>query len=153
MVSNYRGDLTQFRMQHVGSFAKQTLVRANEHDTLLHVLRVMAASRISVLPIERKVEDQTHQKTTFTIGLLFLNDLIYLLGMPNFWQCLNEPVVEFFKELYGPLEYGDVTSEYLSEEDRHSMTFQQEQARSEVQMKEETRLIHKSSDAKMSSSN
>jgi hypothetical protein len=74
--------------------------------------------------------------------------------MPNFWQCLNEPVVEFFKELYGPLEYGDVTSEYQSEHSReHSMSFQQEQARSEVRAKEDIALLkHKSDDAKMSSS-
>lgn len=57
MVSNYNGDLTTFRMHDVASFAKQTLVRANEHDSLLHALRIMADSRISVLPIERKIED------------------------------------------------------------------------------------------------
>jgi CBS domain-containing protein len=57
MVNHFKGDLTQFRMHDVASFAKQTLVRANEHDSLLHVLRVMATSRISVLPIERKIED------------------------------------------------------------------------------------------------
>jgi hypothetical protein len=43
-----------------------------------------------------------------------------MLGLPNFWECLNEPVIEFFKELYGPLEYGDI-SDYHS--DHYSMGF------------------------------
>jgi hypothetical protein len=58
-VNNYKGDLSVFRLpsNNITSFANQTLVRANETDSLLHVLRVMAASRISVLPIERKIEE------------------------------------------------------------------------------------------------
>lgn len=114
MVNNYKGDLKVFRQpqNNITSFAKQTLVRANERDSLLHVLRVMAASRISVLPIERTLEGT---QTTFTVGLLFLNDLLYLFGTQNFWECLNDPVVDFFKELYGAHDYLDAVSDYRSE--------------------------------------
>ena len=72
----------------------------------------MAVSRISLLPIEKSLEGT---QTTFTVGLLFLNDLLYLLSTPNFWECLNDPVVDFFKELYGAHEYLDAVSDYRSE--------------------------------------
>lgn len=114
LVNSYKGDLSVFRLpsSNITAVGKQSLVRANDSDSLLHVLRVMAASRISLLPIERKIEDPTcNKKTTFTVGLMYLNDLLYLLGMPNFWESLNEPVLEFFKELYGPMEIADSISE------------------------------------------
>ena len=61
MVNNYRGDLTVFKnpKNTITSYEKQTLVRAHEHDSLLQVLRIIAASRISLVPIERNVEEQS----------------------------------------------------------------------------------------------
>lgn len=112
---------------------------------MLHVLRVMAASRISLLPIERTLEDS---QTTFTVGLLFLNDLLYLLGTPNFWECLNDPVVDFFKELYGPNEYLDVVSNYCSD----TSTSQRQEHMNEGE-DHKSGMIKHASDAKMHSTN
>ena len=125
---------------NITSFANQTLVRANETDSLLHVLRVMAASRISVLPIERKIEDLQHQKSTYTVGLLFVNDFMYMLTMPNFWDILNEPVVEFFKELYGPLEC-DPASDFRSETSGGNPKFPTDMARTEKEDYEESKSM------------
>jgi hypothetical protein len=35
------------------------------------------------------------------VGLFYLTDLLYLLNMPDFWECLNEPVIDFLREVYG----------------------------------------------------
>lgn len=39
---------------------------------------------------------------SFTVGLVFLTDLFFLLRLPNFWELLSQPVSTFLEELYGP---------------------------------------------------
>ena len=52
----------------------------------------MCDSRISVVPIDSQEGD-------FTVGLCFLNDLIYLFRQPNFYTYLSQPVIDFIKKV------------------------------------------------------
>jgi hypothetical protein len=94
------------------------------------------------VPIERNVEEHSH-KTSFTIGLIFLNDLLYLFGIPNFWECLNEPVIDFLKEIYGGQEGSDQFSDYRSEAHQCPILFNQDKLKTAVkQQEEEAKLQH-----------
>lgn len=48
--------------------------------------------RISVVPIDA-------QDGEYTVGILFLNDLINLLRRPNFYKLLSLSVINFIKEI------------------------------------------------------
>jgi len=54
------------------------------------------------------------QCRSFTVGLFYLNDLLYLLNMPDFWECLNEPVIDFMREVYGD-QHDESLSDFRSE--------------------------------------
>lgn len=77
-----------------------------------------------------------------------------MLAMPNFWDILNEPVVEFFKELYGPLEC-DHASDLRSETSTRNPKFATDIARTEKEDFEESKSMafSKNSDQKMHSTN
>jgi len=65
----------------------------------------MLDKRISMVPVESIIEefDKENQQVKycmFTTGLCFMNDLLYLLKLPNYWNYLSEPVSALLHELY-----------------------------------------------------
>ena len=74
----------------------------------------MKQKRISLVPVEDVLQYPGHQPNntvsgsglqtdpqSFTVGLVFLTDLFFLLRLPNFWELLAQPVSTFLDELYG----------------------------------------------------
>lgn len=63
----------------------------------------MKQKRISLLPVEDYLPCHANQSDapSFTVGLVFLTDLLFLLRLPNFWELLSQPVSVFLEELYG----------------------------------------------------
>ena len=51
---------------------------------------------------------------SFTVGLVFLTDLLFLLRLPNFWELLSQPVSTFLEELYGGVGEHDLSREFLN---------------------------------------
>ena len=78
-------------------------MRAFKDDLLIEVLYQMKQKRISLLPIEDCLTNQPSQvdAQSYTVGLLYLTDLLFLLRLPNFWELLSQPVSTFLEELYG----------------------------------------------------
>lgn len=74
----------------------ESLIKVKSSDTLLLALKQMRDKRVSIMPVEALSDDQ---KTTYTEGICFMNDLLYLLKLPNFWEYLCLPVGTFLKEL------------------------------------------------------
>lgn len=62
-----------------------------ETDTLFHAFKKMRDQRINILPID-------NEEGTFTVGILFLNDLLYLLRQQDYWQLLAKSVGDFIRE-------------------------------------------------------
>ena len=63
----------------------------------------MKQKRISLVPVEEYLSchSSSQDSQTFTVGLVFLTDLLFLLRIPNFWELLSQPVSVFLEELYG----------------------------------------------------
>lgn len=105
LVTQFQGDLSVFKIpiKEIDALSRLSsnnnydyLIKASNHDSLLHVLRLMKDKRVSLVPIEESIG-----KHEATVGLCFLNDLHYLLKLPDFWKFLQEPVMNFLKELNG----------------------------------------------------
>ena len=62
----------KIQLQNFEMLFQQTLVRCKETDTLLQVMRKMTELRVSVVVIENATGE-------YSVGLCFLNDLLYLL--------------------------------------------------------------------------
>ena len=105
IVKNYTGDLSVFRKSKIDTYAHQTLVRSLKEDLLIEVLYQMKQKRISIVPIEDRLPCHSQQRDSdtpsFTVGLVFITDLLFLLRLPNFWELLSQPVSTFLEELYG----------------------------------------------------
>lgn len=56
----------------------------------------MKSKRISLIPIEDEAK--------YTVGLLFLNDVLFWLRLPHFWEYLARPVEMLLREMYGEEE-------------------------------------------------
>lgn len=52
---------------------------------------------------------------TKSIGICFLNDLMYLLRLPDYYRFLQQPVVYFIKELYGEINTGTENDFFLDD--------------------------------------
>jgi len=80
----------------------QKLITCKDSDKLLTVLKMMMQHRISVVPVESH-----HKNQSYTVGLCFLNDLRYLLKLPDFTRYLDWPILRFIKEMnyYDPEEF------------------------------------------------
>ena len=91
MVNHYDGDLSVFRRAKIDSYQHQTLVRAYKDDLLIELLFQMKQKRISLVPVEDYLPCHPVQPDapSFTVGLVFLNDLLFLLRLPNFWELLS----------------------------------------------------------------
>lgn len=59
---------------------------------MFQVLRKMRDWRVSVVSIEAA-------EGNYTVALCFLNDLLYLLRLPDYYYFFNQPVMVFLKEL------------------------------------------------------
>ena len=103
MVKNYDGDLSVFQRTKLDSYQHQTLVRAFKDDLLIELLYQMKQKRISLVPVEEYLSchQRAQDSNSFTVGLVFLTDLLFLLRLPNFWELLSQPVSVFLEELYG----------------------------------------------------
>lgn len=78
-------------------------MRAFKDDLLIELFYQMKQKRISVLPVDDYLpcHPQTQDSVSFTVGLIYLTDLLFLLRLPNFWELLSQPVSVFLEELYG----------------------------------------------------
>ena len=117
MVKTYKGDLSVFRRTKMDSFTQQTLVRCYKDDLLIELLYQMKQKRISMMPVEDRLTNASQQssqsvseQSSFTVGLVYLTDLLFLLRLPNFWELLTQPVSTFLEELYG--NENDLSREY-----------------------------------------
>jgi len=70
---------------------------------LIELLFQMKQKRISLVPVEDLLPcyPTAFDPQTFTVGLVFLTDVLFLLRLPNFWELLAQPVSAFLEELYG----------------------------------------------------
>lgn len=95
MVSNFEGDLDVFKKPEnkIKVNTNSPLVTALKTDSLIEVLYLMKSKRISLIPIE--------DEARYTVGLLFLNDVLFLLRLPHFWEYLGRPVESLLREMYG----------------------------------------------------
>lgn len=85
MTTHWLGkDLSIFRipLRSLDMLFQTELVRCKETDSLFSVLRKMRDQRVGVVPIESS-------EGGYTVGLCFLNDLIYLLRKPDFHTQLS----------------------------------------------------------------
>ena len=95
MITHWVGkDLNIFRIpvRQLDMLFQTELVRCKETDSLFSVLRKMRDQRVGVVPIESS-------EGGYTVGLCFLNDLIYVLRQPDFYTLLSKPIMSFLKEL------------------------------------------------------
>ena len=60
----------------------------------------MRENKIACVPIERPFSNDENGKT-YTVGISFLTDIMYLLKLPNYYRYLNESVISFVAELNG----------------------------------------------------
>jgi len=56
----------------------------------------------------------SHASLSYTVGLVFLTDLLFLLRLPNFWELLSQPVSVFLEELYGGVGEHDLSREFMN---------------------------------------
>lgn len=71
---------------------------AKDSDTLLTVLKMMREHKIAAVPIEKSVNGDTDGKT-YTVGISFLSDLMFLFKLPHFYQYLNLPAINLVQQL------------------------------------------------------
>jgi hypothetical protein len=73
----------------------------------------MRDNRVSCIPLERSISP-ADPRTTRTVGLAFLTDIMFLLRLPEFFKLLDEPVIKFVSDLNG-LEEDQAYTEILGE--------------------------------------
>lgn len=107
LVENYTGSdltifeepLSNFDLTHHNLFPSyQKLVIARDTDSLFSVFKKMRDNRVSCIPIERQLSS-ADPHTTRTVGLAFLTDIMYLLRLPNYYQRLDDHVINFVMDL------------------------------------------------------
>lgn len=79
VTDHWQKDLDCFRIP-IGSFEtlfSTEMIRCRESDTLFEALRKMNDNRVSVLAVQADSDE-------FTVGLCFMNDLLYLLKLPDY---------------------------------------------------------------------
>ena len=108
MTTNWVKDISCFQisLKYFDLLFQNELIRCKETDSLYFVLKKMREKRVGVVSIEA-ADGQ------YTVGLCFLNDLFYLLRLPDFHYFLSQPVIVFLRELdsFGE-EISNVDSEY-----------------------------------------
>ena len=125
LVNNYKGEIGFFR-HHFSKFdtnishcsVNQNLVRAQHTDTLFEVLQKMRDFRISSIIIERQfvLKSNPQKDQTESVGIVFLNDLMYLLRQINFHEILTQPVMKFVMHLNGTEEDRNAFKERVKRE-------------------------------------
>ena len=89
LVNNYKGEVDFFQ-KHFSKYENESnishcsknmnLVRAQHTDTLFEVLIKLRQHRISMIAVERTFTSKTTQQdVSETVGIVFLNDLMYIL--------------------------------------------------------------------------
>lgn len=114
LLNNYKGDISFFKhkfrkfenTQSISHFSKNlNLVTALHNDTLYEVLQKLKNNRVSMIVINRNfVNVNSKKKTTETMGLVFLTDLMFLFRQLNFHELLIQPVSKFVMNLNGSEE-------------------------------------------------
>ena len=101
-LSFFEEPLSSFDLSHHHNLfpSYQKLVIARDTDSLFQVLKKMRDNRVSCIPIEKLINAQDPHNTR-SVGLAFLNDIMYLLRMPEFYRQLDEPCINFVKEING----------------------------------------------------
>ena len=119
------------------------MVVCYKDDLLIEVFYQMKQKRVSVIPIEDKNVVQTKsvggEVQSYTVGLIFLADLLYLFRLPNCWDFLSQPVYLFLEEMYG-IDYDSVSHNqsslsnsvygagYQGQQDNHMIEINNDQA-------------------------
>lgn len=95
MTSNWnQGEVDCFKipLKQLDMLFSNELVRCKESDILFTVLRKMNDQRVNVISVDS-------DEGNYTVGLCFINDLLYLLRQPDYHFFLGQPVMTFLKEL------------------------------------------------------
>jgi hypothetical protein len=89
---NQEVDCFKIPLKNLDMLFQTEITSCKETDTLFQVLRKMRDWRVGVISIEAS-------EGNYTVGLCFLNDLLYLLRLPDYYYFFSQPVMVFLKDL------------------------------------------------------